>query len=89
MSEEDKVRLRSYYAKRGRPRKGTLNGKETPSLCEKIKKLGAKKTAIKLYEEKRKGKEVIVLRDITENAIRSWITRGTVPFEYHGVVSAL
>jgi len=89
MSEEAKVLLRSLYAKRGRPRKGSPNGKRTPELCEKIKTLGVKKVATMLYQEDRRDGKGRPIRDISERAVKAWIYRETVPLEYHEAIQTL
>ena len=88
MSEEDKARLQTYSAKRDLSQKGLIRGK-TPELCEKLRNIGAKKAAIKLYLEKRIKRKVIILKDISENTVKSWIKRGNVPSKYREMVQTL
>jgi hypothetical protein len=82
MSEEDKIRLQSYRVPRQRTTKGD-------SLISKIKEMGAKRVSTMLYKEEKKDGVVTIIRDVSENTVRSWIKRESVPIEYHEVISAL
>ncbi len=58
---------------------------KTPELCFKVKRLGTEKVATMLYEEK----NGVVVREVTEEAVRGWIKRGNIPVEYQEAVGAL
>jgi len=63
----------------------TVSLKKNSELYFKLKTLGAKKVATMLYDEE----DGVVLRDVTENTVRAWIKRRSIPIRYQELLSTL